>query len=189
MADDDRAQAGEPMAEAVRRVVALYCHALDRRAFHLLEACFHPDASYRFASIEGDWRQFVEAAKVVLLPCAGTHHQLGQSLIVAAGPDAAEVETLFTAIHQVPPDAPADAAFPGTGTAYEAIVWGRYIDRFENRGGTWRIASRIGLHDGRHDRPAADAGFWQLPAHWRGGHGARDPAHMIGEQAAGKGRA
>ncbi len=179
----------EPLETAVRRLTALYCHALDRRAFHLLEACFHPDATYRFAAIEGDWRAFVAAAKAVLLPLAGTHHQLGQSLIVADGADTAHAETWFTAIHFVPADAPADAAFPGIGRAYEAIVWGRYIDRFEERGGAWRIARRLGLQDGRHDRPSADAGFASLPAGWRGAFGAADPAHAIGEAAAGKGRA
>ncbi|WP_448581387.1 nuclear transport factor 2 family protein [Thermaurantiacus sp.] len=171
--------------EAIRRVLALYCHALDRRAFHLLVACFHTDATYHFAAIKGDWRHFVEAAKAVLLPLSGTHHQLGQSLIAHDGPNCAHVETWFTAVHLVPADAPADAPFPGTGQAYEAIVWGRYIDRFEQRDGCWRIAHRIGLHDGRHDRPSADAGFAALPAHWRGAHGAADPAHLVGERAAG----
>jgi hypothetical protein len=187
MSDSSTIAPGTPLGEAVRRVTALYCHALDRRAFHLLEACFHADATYRFASIEGDWRTFVEAAKAVLLPLSGTHHQLGQSLIVSLGPDEAEAETWFTAIHQVPADAPADAPFPGTGRAYEAIVWGRYIDRFKRRDGFWRITHRTGLHDGRHDRPTVDAGFGGLPAAWRGAHGAADPAHAIGERAAGEG--
>lgn len=164
--------------DEVLHIAALYCHALDRRAWHLLERCFHPDATYRFGPIDGTWQDFVAAARAILEPLAGTHHQLGQTLLSING-DAAGAESYFTAVHRVPASAPGDAAFPGTGAAYEVLIGGRYVDRLERRAGEWRIAHRTGLHDWRHDRPAADAGFDVLPAAWRGAMDESDPGREV----------
>lgn len=171
-------RSGEDRA-AIVATLALYAHALDRRAFDLLAHCFHPDATYRYAAIDGDWRHFVDAARAILAGCGPTHHQLGQALIALAG-DTAHVETTFTAHHRVPADAPATAAFPGTGAAYDVVIGGRYVDRFERRAGRWAIAARTGLHDWRRDQPAADPGFADLPREWRGRTDPDDPGRAVG---------
>jgi ketosteroid isomerase-like protein len=171
----EAAPAGVPpeTTDAIRRVTAHYAHAIDRRAFHQLEACFHPDATYRFATIDGDWRDFVAAAQAILGPLGATHHQLGPNLIAADGADAADSETTFTAYHHVPAGAPADGVFPGTGRDYAVIIYGRYIDRFEQRKGQWRIARRTGVQDARLDHLLPDPP--QVPA-------GPDPADLIGER-------
>ena len=171
--------AGELVARAeIADVIARYCHVLDRQQWDGMAGCFHGDATYKFGSIDGDWRHFVEAAKAVLGPLRISHHQIGNLLIRVDG-DRADSETYFTAYHRVAADAPADAPLPGTGTDYDVVIAGRYIDRFERRGGTWKIISRTGVTDWRRDSPAADNGLFALPDDWRGSTGTGDPGRVM----------
>ena len=135
---------------AISDVLALYCHAIDRRRWDLMDKCFHPDASFSFGPVEGTWREFVEIAKGMIDPLPLTHHQLGQSAIVFDG-ERASVETYLTATHRVPAGAASDGVFPGRGVDYHAVIAGRYVDRFERRDSQWRIARRVGTIDWRHD--------------------------------------
>lgn len=164
--------------EAVREVLALYCHAIDRCAWDLLPACFHADATYRFASISGSWADFVDAARANIQPLRISHHQLGQSLMRFNGSHAS-AETYFTAYHRIPADAPVDAPFGGKGYEYDSVVGGRYVDTLQCRDGVWRIQHRTGLFDWRQDNPASDPGIFDLPADWRGVQGEADPARLL----------
>jgi hypothetical protein len=137
-------------AAAIADILALYCHAIDRRRWSLIECCFHADATYRFGPIDGTWRDFVRAAQHMIDPLPMTHHQLGQTVRTIDGAQA-RAETYFTAIHRVPADAAPDAAFPGRGHDYDAVIAGRYVDDFERRDQGWRIARRLGMIDARHD--------------------------------------
>jgi len=160
---------------AIRDVITLYCHILDRRRWERMEECFHPEATFRFATIVGGWREFVDLARAGIDPLRISHHQIGNMLIRVTG-DAAVSETYFTARHRITADAATDALFPGTGHEYEAILAGRYIDRFERRDGDWRIVHRTGVTDWRGELPAADAGLFDQPPEWRGSVGLDDPA-------------
>ncbi len=159
-------------------ILALYTHIIDRRMWHRMGDCFHDDASFRFGAINGSWQQFVAAARGVIDPLRMSQHKLGQTLFAIDG-DLAMTETYMVAYHRVAADAPADAVFPGDGTERDIVIAGRYIDRFERRGGVWKIASRTGLTDWRQDAPSMDAGLYGLPADWRGGIGEADPAHAV----------
>lgn len=127
-------------------VIALYCHAIDRRRWELMDGVFHGDATYSFGTIEGTWREFVGIAQALIDPLPATHHQLGQTAFEIDG-DRATTETYMTATHRIPADAPIDGPFPGRGQSYQLVMAGRYIDRFERRGGQWRIAHRTGITD------------------------------------------
>ena len=135
---------------AIGDVLALYCHAIDRRRWDLMDQCFHADASFSFGPVDGSWSEFVEIARGMIDPLPSTHHQLGQSTILFDG-DRASVETYLTAAHRIPAEAPAEGVFPGRGVDYHAIIAGRYVDQFERRDGHWRIARRVGTIDWRHD--------------------------------------
>lgn len=154
---------------AILAVIARYCHAIDRRRWGLMEACFHADATYSFGPINGTWRDFVGAARAMIDPLAMTHHQIGQT-ILAAVEDGLDAETYFTATHRVPADAATDGVFDGRGHEYHAVMVGRYSDRFTCRAGAWRIARRVGVIDGRHDLVLTE------PAPEAVGH---DPASMM----------
>lgn len=164
--------------EAIREIVALYAHAIDRRRWDMMAQLFHPDARFAFGAIEGDWRGFVEQARKIIDPCIATQHQLGQTLIGFADADTADAETYMTAMHIVPAGY-SSSAFPDRGETYGAIIAGRYVDRFERRGGEWRIARRQGLYDWREFRPIGEAELTGMPDGACGYHDDRDPSTPV----------
>ena len=170
---------------AIGDVITLYCHLLDRRRWERMVECFHPQATYRFATIIGGWSEFVDMARAGIDPLRISHHQIGNIQIRVTG-DKAVSETYFTARHRVAADTPSDALFPGTGHEYETILAGRYIDQFERRDGDWRIVHRTGVTDWRFEAPASDAGLFDQPPEWRGSVGPDDPALIAFGGSAGR---
>jgi hypothetical protein len=145
-----------------------------------MERLFHPDATFRFGVIEGDWRSFVAQARAVIDPCLATQHQLGQTIFGFEGtPESGGVchtETYMTAMHTIPPGYPLAEVFPDKGVIYSAIVAGRYVDRFEKRGSEWRIAQRTGLYDWREFRVVEGVDLSNTPEGAAGYHDERDPS-------------
>ncbi len=140
---------------AIADVLALYCHAIDRGRWTLLDQLFHDEATYSFGPIDGSWREFVAIARSMIDPLIVTHHQLGQTTYLIDG-SRASTETYMTSTHRIPADAAPGGAFPGRGEIYEAVIAGRYVDQFECRDGEWRITRREGIIDWRRDLPLPD---------------------------------
>lgn len=163
---------------AIADVIARYCHIIDRRRWDAMYQCFHPGATYTFATIDGTVDRFIAGARAVIDPLRISVHQIGNMLIQVDG-ERANAETYFVAYHRVAADAPTDAPFPGNGSDYEVVIAGRYIDRFECRRGDWRIAHRTGITDWRRTEPAADHGLYDGPSAWRGRPDASDPGLVI----------
>ena len=166
--------------EAIREVIAAYAHAVDRRQWSMMERVFHPDATFAFGPVGGSWREFVVQAQAIIGACVATHHQLGQTLIVADGADAALAETYMTAMHIVPAGYPLPAVFPDRGEEYSAVIAGRYADRLVREGGEWRIIARTGIYDWREFRAIGEAGLANVPQEARGAHDDTDPAWPVG---------
>ncbi len=170
--------------EAIRDILAAYAHAIDRRSWGMMERLFHPDATFKFGLVEGDWRGFVEQARAIIDPCLATQHQLGQTIFgLERAPgfgDVCHTETYMTAMHTIPPGYPMTAAFPDLGLIYSGIVAGRYVDRFEKRPGPngheWRIAQRTGLYDWREFRVVEGVDLSNTPEGAAGYHDERDPS-------------
>lgn len=165
--------------EAIRDAIAAYAHAIDRRRWDMMERLFHPDATFGFGPIEGDWQAFVAQARTIIDACLATQHQLGQTLIGFDDADTAHAETYMTATHIVPAGYPATSVFPDRGEAYSAVIAGRYVDRFEKRGGEWRIARRQGLYDWREYRAIGEADLRDAPEGACGYHDDRDPSTPV----------
>ena len=166
--------------EAIRDVIAAYVHAVDRRRWDLMSQVFHPDATFAFGPVGGHWREFVVQAQAIIEGCVATHHQLGQTLIAADGPDAAIAETYMTAMHIVPAGYPVPAVFPDRGEDYSAVIAGRYVDRVVRVGAEWRIIARTGIYDWREYREIGAANLTGVPQAARGAYDQADPAWSVG---------
>jgi hypothetical protein len=161
-------------------VIHRYCHATDRRRWWLMDSVFHEDAVCHLSVIGGTWREFVRQGAALLEPVGVTHHQVGNIQIALDG-DVAHAETYVTAFHRVPAEAPAGGPFGGSGEAYDAVFGARYLDRFESRGGRWRIAERRAAAEFRHYRPVREGGLAGVPAEFRGQFGDADVSAPVVE--------
>jgi hypothetical protein len=175
--DSDRLAAAADQLE-IMAILTQYCHSLDRRDFDLLAACFHPDSTHEHGSFKGLSQDFLGFAASFLQGMGPTHHHLSAPLIRLSG-DVAHTECYFLAYHRIPEVTPFPEPFAGTGVLQDLVIGGRYVDRFEKRHGAWKIANRIGVHDWQRLSPAADAGFYDLPAEQRGAFGPADPAWSL----------
>jgi len=166
-------------AEIYDRIV-LYLHAADRRQWELMEMVFHDDAVWNMSSIGGTtWRDTLAFSKKLFADhLLTTHHQIGNTMIRLDG-NSALTEIYCTAYHRVRADAPVGGIFGGVGHEYDLVGGLRYFDRFERRGGAWKIAERRGISDWRHLQPAADGILSQVNPQFHGTRDANDPSLPI----------
>jgi hypothetical protein len=171
--------ASEPMQEAglralldereIRGVLLRYCRAVDRLDEPLLRSCYHPDARDEHGSFAGSVDEYVAWAFRLLQGYATTMHLLGNVLVEVSG-DVALAESYGISFHRTEPK---------EGELFEPrrnlTVGFRLVDRFERRGGEWRIARRVATTEW--SRVDDLAGRWPAPAHLR--RGARDASDPI----------
>ncbi len=136
-------------AEITRRL-HLYCRGVDRRDPALLASTFWPDSEVEFGMFSGGGHEFArslcgwfEAGGVGL-----TTHMLGNIVIAVEG-ESAFSESYLHASHRLR---------RADGGEFDSVVGGRYQDRFERRGGVWRIAFRRLVFDWFREYP--DTGNW-----------------------------
>ena len=165
--------------EAIRDVLNAYAHAIDRRRWDIMERLFHDGAQFQFSTVVGDWRGFVEQARAIIDPCIAPQHQLGPVQFGFESDSVRHTDTYMTAMHTVGAGYPATQVFPDKGKIYSAVVAGRYVDRFEKRGGEWRIARRTGLQDWREFREVDGVDLSDLPEGAAGYHDDRDPSTPV----------
>ncbi|MEE2662979.1 MAG: nuclear transport factor 2 family protein [Myxococcota bacterium] len=113
--------------------LARYARGVDRCDPELVRSTYHPGAYDDHGGYQGDADGFVAWVKGAVMDTFGcTMHKLGNSLIEVEG-DRAFGETYAVAHHiQDQPASPTD------------LVMGvRYLDRFERRGGHWKVAHRV----------------------------------------------
>lgn len=127
-------------------VLLRYCRAADRCDAALWSDCFHDDARIRIGGLyEGAADGFAGQALAAMRKLTRTQHFLSNALIELGG-DSARVESYVTAFHRI-------SAADGD---WDCLVGGRYLDRFERRGGVWRIAERRAVFDWNRDDPTAE---------------------------------
>jgi ketosteroid isomerase-like protein len=119
--------------EEIRAVMMDYCRGVDRRDYGLIRSAYHPDAFDDHGNFEGGPEAVVN--KVSRDPegsvVAASMHHVGNIRIELNG-DTAYVESYFVAY----------ATLLSGGHNHLTSRAGRYLDRFERRGGKWRIAHR-----------------------------------------------
>jgi hypothetical protein len=123
--------------QAIREATLRYCRGVDRCDPELIASAFHPDAVESHGGYHGDIPGFLEW----LLPKLRANHYVTTHLIanqlIELELDVAFSEAYLVAFHRSLLE----------GADVEWVFGGRYVDRFERRGGDWRIASRVLVHD------------------------------------------
>lgn len=157
--------------EAIRDCIYLAARGLDRCDPDLLRAAYWPDADIDLELFGGNLDQFVEKSMRSL---AGNYesamHSVSNILIRLDGSRAA-VESHVYGYH----------CYIGDGDRRDAIITGRYLDRFERRQGEWRIAARTVIVDWFRIYPdSADPreGPLGMPVE-RGARGAADKSYAL----------
>lgn len=136
---------------ALGDLVARYCRGVDRRDFALVRSLYWDDAVDRHgAMFEGRADEFVAWLPRALAPFELTAHRLGNSLFILDG-DRAEGEHYAVAYHRTDPP-----------ERREIVIGGRYLDRYERRGGVWKFAERRLVFDHGEARALDEAAFAEL---------------------------
>jgi SnoaL-like domain len=146
---------------ALTDLVMRYCRGIDRRDFALVRSLYHDDAIDDHGTMfRGGPDAFVAWLPTVLAAWESTVHAISNSLIVVNG-DEAEGEHYVMAFHRThPPE------------RQEYTVFGRYLDRYQRRAGTWKFIHRTLAFDHGRAQPVDEASFKQLGQDAR--HGAAD---------------
>ena len=129
-----------------------YMRGLDRTDAELLHSVFWEDAFCEYGFINSDAATFIEFAVTALTDHISNQHMIGNTLIEVEG-DEAFGEVYFQAYHKVT----AENGFE------DLIVAGRYLDRYERRGGVWKMAYRSERVDWSRTMPTHDPYYEMLP--------------------------
>jgi hypothetical protein len=133
---------------AIQDLAAHYMRGLDRLDGALLEAQFWADARCEYGVFSGSPADFAAFCMAMLKEHHRNHHMLGQHLIDFVSEGEAFGEVYYQAYHRV---------FDDAGEPRDLFIAGRYVDRYERRGGVWKFAYRSELVDWVRDDPASDA--------------------------------
>lgn len=121
--------------EAIRDCLYRYCRGIDRCDEAALRSAYWEDATDCHGAWNGSAGGFIDQALDKLRQGGRRVHQITNVLIDLHG-DAAAVESSFFALQ-------ASAVQP----EHQTFLCGRYVDRFERRGGQWRVAARTVVYD------------------------------------------
>ena len=157
---------------AIQDVLAVHCRGVDRADEAALKSAYWEDAEVAYGGFEGRAHEFCEILPASIVRFSHTQHSISNVLIRFAepaeggeqAPVSAAVETYVTAYHYLPED---------NGVDTEMTFLGRYLDRFERRDDTWKIAHRRVLMDWNQN--AASSAIWQGPPFDGLARGARMP--------------
>lgn len=128
-----------------------YARGVDRREWGMVRDCFYDDATDHHGEFHGNGDQFVEWVRTRHADLPFSMHYLLNCIIEFHSGDSAVVETYFWATQRREEKA-ADGSISGT----DHEVFGRYLDRFDKREGSWRIADRKVAYDSTRQVPSTN---------------------------------
>ena len=132
--------------QEIRDVLARYARGVDRADGALLKSCYHADAIEEHGgNYTGNAFEYVDGAVGRIRTMGVMQHLLGTSHIEFDG-DTAWVETYLWTFLRITTE--------GSGT--DTFTGGRLFDRFERRGGEWKIAHRRTIFDWNRDVPSSE---------------------------------
>lgn len=110
-----------------------YCRGMDRLDADIVASAYHPDAVDNHGSFTGLAEQFIEWAFTGLRLNQHGHHHYVMNHTCELDKNVAHTETYYLFVAHNVHDTP------------YTLHGGRYVDRFERRGGRWAIAYRTSL--------------------------------------------
>lgn len=118
--------------QAIRTKVNTYCRAVDRLDRELLLSVYHPDAIDDHGMFVGSPEAFADWAFGLHAKQQVSHQHMIMNHTCELDGDTAHAETywMFAGMNR------------GEDGPWLTLGGGRYIDRFERRGGEWKIAAR-----------------------------------------------
>jgi hypothetical protein len=155
----------------IQHVMHRWCRAVDRLDYDGIRAVFHPDAIDTHGAYNGGVEGLVGWIRERHSNIPFSMHAVSNMLIEFAGPDLALAETYVRTTQRYPAEAreKLDQLAGGKAGAGEGgmdlMTCSRYVDRFERRGGEWRIAARTLVADWKQFVPVP-ADLPKPPAGW-----------------------
>ncbi len=140
MAIEERTQSGLQVLldkQEIHETLMRYCRGIDRCDEALLRSVYHPDATDNHGQFNGQAAEFIPWALKSLQRDERTTHFVGNELIEVQG-DVAWCESYLIAVHR---------RRDKNGAIIDLTFGGRYVDRFERRHGSWKIAHRQVVFD------------------------------------------
>jgi len=135
---------------AIRDALQGYCRGVDRRDFDLVRAAYHTDAVDDHGPYNGDVDGLIRWMSRRHEGVAQSMHFLGNCVIEWRSPMLALVETYCVTYQRLKAGGASSASDVGLtvgGSEQQTQVRCRYLDRFERRDGTWKIARRVVAYD------------------------------------------
>lgn len=149
----------------IRKVLSRYWRGVDRLDLDLIRSAFHEDAIDHHAGHDRLAHDFAQAAieRMPQVAPGGTQHRVGNVSIEVNG-DRAWCEAYYHAIHNA-------------GDRLNEL-FGRYVHRFERRGGEWKIAERWAVLDFTQTAPRTPAPSESNPGTARGSADKNDISYL-----------
>lgn len=152
---------------ALQHLGVAYGHAVDRRDYELLRSLYHDDAvdDHR-PFFTGTADDYVAWLPGMMANWSATSHRIVSMLHLIDG-DQAEGELAASAWHRT------------LDGKRDFIAHGRYVDRYERRGGVWRFARRAFILDWSEDREVVQGDDFGTDGVATGRAGADDPVYAL----------
>lgn len=164
--------------QQITDVLFRYARGWDRRDGDAILSCFFPDSTHQHGGFKGLSHDFVNVALKATTQVKSMNHLI-TNVSIALADERAVSECYFFAHHRRPVK---DVA----GAEEDWFLKGRYLDKFENRDGVWKIVHRRGLHDYARTFRPADTSLDAAPADQLSQHKPDDPLYaMLAELHAG----
>lgn len=152
---------------AITRVLLTYARAVDRQDWDLLRTVFHPDAVDDHGPYVGDVEGLIAFLRHEMASVDSATHAIANILIDHVDGRTARVETTAAAVHR---------HTRRDGGLVDLTFCVRYLDRVEERDGSWRIAHRVVVVD-RSRIDAVVRGADLADAYTRGRSDREDPSY------------
>jgi hypothetical protein len=137
--------------DAIGEVLTRFARGADSADLDLIRSVYWPEATDDHGNFSGNAMEFAEYAIEVLKGFRTTMHFLTNISIEFPADHQADVQCYFYAYHE-------HVGEPGGEPPMVTVVGGRYLDRFEQREGEWRILTRVVTMDWNEHRPLTDLG-------------------------------